>query len=383
MNDRKSKPVFANVYWFPAAALYAALVLPWSVSAQLGWLPAPEGLRSGWGHGHEMLFGFALAVVTGYLLGAQPKGEILGLLGLWVLARLAFLGWPGSLAAVLLNLGFVLALAWKTVPVFLKTAKKWRNRSVGFILVGLLCSLLGFYLAQRGSAWLPRPTLLLLEAILLLSALMFFMGGRLLAPAIAGHLQDKGIRLQARVQPNIEAAVLLVLAAVLLLNLVPGDWAARAAGLALLGCAALTLARMLRWRIWHCADRADFLALLCGYGWLIVGWVLIGCSLLGNALPLSVAFHAITVGALGTLTATVMVRTRMLRCLKSADAWPWVYLLAVPVSIAAVLRLTITGLPYDVALLLASGLWSAAFMALFVALLALSTKEKFRTGQPR
>ena len=378
MSDRKIKPVFANVYWFPVAAFYAALILPWSVLGQLGWAGAPVGLRSSWGHGHEMLFGFALAVVSGYLLGPRPRRNLLAMLGLWLLARIAFLGWPTSLAAALFDLGFVLALAWQTVPSFLKTAKKWRNKSVGFILLGLLCSAAAFQFALRGDRWVPLPGTVLLEVVLLLSALMFFMGGRLLAPAIAGHMQDKGRKLLARVQPNIEAAVLLLLAVLLLFNLVALEWLRHIEGAVLLACAALALLRMLRWQIWHCFDRADFVALLCGYCWLIIGWALVGCSLLGAALPLSAAFHAITVGALGTLTASIMLRTRMLRCLKVADAWPWAYLVAVPVSIAAVLRLALGMLPVDGALLLAAGLWSLGFLVLFFLLLRMARLEKGR-----
>ncbi len=378
MSQSRSKPVFANVYWFPLAAIHSALILPWSVAGQLGWWPAPPGLRVSWGHGHEMLFGFALAVMTGYLLGPQPRRDILAMIGLWLLARIAFLGWPGNPAAALLNFAFVLVLAWKTVPVFLKTAKKWRNKAVGVIVLGLCFSIATFHLAIGMDDRVLLARRMLLEAILLLSALMFFMGGRMLAPAIAGHMQDKGRALDARVQPEFEAAVLLLLAALLLLNLLPVAWVSTVEALLLFACAVLTLIRMLRWQIWHCLDRPDFLALLTGYGWLVAGWTQIGWSLLGGPLALSSAFHAITVGALGTLSSNVMIRTRMLRCLKDPNAWPWVYLLAVPVSIAAVLRLTITGLPYDTALLLAASLWSAAFAALFLLLMMLGTKEKRR-----
>jgi uncharacterized protein involved in response to NO len=43
-----------------------------------------------------MLFGFAMAAVAGYVLGPQPKRRIGLILSLWLVGRLAFLGWPST-----------------------------------------------------------------------------------------------------------------------------------------------------------------------------------------------------------------------------------------------------------------------------------------------
>src|SRR5690625_8011796 len=83
MGARRSRPPFANAWFFPAAALYAAVLLPLSVLSMLGLMPALPGLVSPAGHAHEMLYGFALAVVAGYLLGPQPRETTLILLGCW------------------------------------------------------------------------------------------------------------------------------------------------------------------------------------------------------------------------------------------------------------------------------------------------------------
>ncbi|HBB21594.1 MAG TPA: NnrS family protein, partial [Pseudomonas sp.] len=90
MHPRQPRLPFANAWFFPVAALYAAFILPISVFALLGLIPTPPGLSTPSGHAHEMLFGFALAVVAGYLLGPQPLRLILSLLGCWALARLSF-----------------------------------------------------------------------------------------------------------------------------------------------------------------------------------------------------------------------------------------------------------------------------------------------------
>ena len=121
----------------PVAALYAAFILPISVFALLGLIPAPPGLSTPSGHAHEMLFGFALAVVAGYLLGPQPLRLILSLLGCWALARLSFVLWPGSWLALASAATFAGAVAWKVLPRFFGAAKKWRNQSVAPLLAGL------------------------------------------------------------------------------------------------------------------------------------------------------------------------------------------------------------------------------------------------------
>lgn len=377
MTGRKRKNPFSNLYWFPLAAAWAAVALPWSVLGQFGLLPAPPGLSTAWGHGHEMLFGFALAVVAGYVLGTQSRVRIFTIMVFWLLARVAFLWWPGSWAAGLFNLAFVLALVQRVIPVFLRTAKKWRNKSVAVIIMGLALTVALFHFLVPVSGWTLAIRHLYLVAVLLLSALMYFMGGRILAPAIAGHLKQQGRLLRDRVQPRLEGGVLLLLAGSLFTSLpdIPGT-SEVTAGL-LFACALLTLLRVLRWRLWHCLDRADLVALLLGYGWLIVGWLLLGWSLLTGQWPVTLALHAITVGALGTLTLTVMARTRLHRCLKDPNAIPAFYLLVPLISVAALLRLSVAwGAAYAEALLLASTCWSLAYAGLLVLLLALGRRDR-------
>lgn len=68
---RNKRPHAFSVF-FPAAAIHAALIVPltlFAVYIKPGW---PPGLL-GAGHGHELIFGFALALVAGYTLGPQPR----------------------------------------------------------------------------------------------------------------------------------------------------------------------------------------------------------------------------------------------------------------------------------------------------------------------
>lgn len=375
---------FASIYWFPLAALYAMVILPWSVAGQLGVIWAPAGLRSAAGHGHEMLFGFALAVVAGYVLGPQPHRRLFAVMGIWFVARLASLGWPDAWLTGGLNLAFAGALAWHVVPIYLRTAKKWRNKAVAFILMGLVLTVAAFQLATQLADTAQWQARLLLEGILLLSALMFFMGGRMIAPAIAGHLQDMSRMLKDRVQPRFEGGVLLLLGAALLLQLLTFPMSQTVTAVLLLLAALGTLIRFLRWRVWLCFVRADLAALLLGYAWLVAGWVWVAFGLLPTRLAITPALHAITVGALGTLTLTVMLRTRMHRALKEPNAWPWTYVLALLPTLAALARLAFGTITVDVAWLwVASVCWSAGYMGLLVLLLRFNHIEQQGGHRPR
>lgn len=361
--------VFPSSLWFPVAAAHAALILPWSVLAQFQWVPAPASLAASLGHAHEMLFGFALAVVAGYTLRPRQGHQEWGLFAVWLAARVSFLIAPASWPAALCNGLFAIGLASAVVPVYLRT-DKWRNRSVGFIILGLMLTVL----AVHGIHRLARTALmstLLLDAVLLLSTLMFFMGGRIIAPAIAGHIRQSHAPLRHVVQARLEGGTLALLATAMLVNLLPWHGARPACGALLLACAALTLTRMLRWRCWLGLGRADLLALLAGYSWLIVGWVLIGTSMIAGQAPTS-ALHAITVGALGTLTFSVMLRTQMFRCLHDTSALPWAYAGVVPMAMAATLRVTSDA---HALLALAAACWSLCHASLLVILLWLARRR--------
>lgn len=361
--NRPARQPFANAWFFPAAALYAALILPWSVLGLLGLLPVPPGLATPFGHAHELLFGFALAVVSGYLLGPQPLRMTLILLICWALARLGWLFWPGGWLSLLSAALFAAGLAWKVVPRFVGAAKKWRNQSVAPLVAVLgLVSVLASFDAQ----FLPS-TRLLYGALLALAILLFFMGGRIIAPALAGHAQSQGWNLQARVQPRLEGLGLIVMGLALVALLAALH---DLAGGLLLIAGVLTVTRLLRWLPWRHARRADLLVLLLGYAWLALGLLLFGTALLFDALALTVALHGITVGALGTLTLAVMARTRLLYCFRDANARPWIHPAAGLLSLAALARILPVVLDADPLpwLLLSAVCWSAAFL-LLVALL--------------
>ncbi|WP_417791442.1 NnrS family protein [Stutzerimonas xanthomarina] len=364
MAPRKPRLPFANAWFFPAAALYAALILPWSVLTMLGLAPALPGLATPAGHAHEMLFGYALAVVAGYLLGPQPQRITLALLGCWLAARAGFLLAPDAWYAVGADLLFVAGLLWKVVPRFLGAAKKWRNQTVAPVVIGLGVTSLLANAGAGSSLRLREP------ALMLFAALMFFMGGRIIAPALAGHAQSEGRRLDARVQPQLEGGVLILLGIAFGSSLLPWTLLGQVAGAVLVAAGVLGAIRLLRWQPWHYRTRPDLLVLLVGYSWLSLGLVLLGVVMSGPWLPVSATLHVLTIGALGSLTFGVMVRTRLLYRFRDANAQPWIHPFALLISAATLARVLppLLGIESGLWLLIAAACWSSAFIALVVSL---------------
>ena len=82
-------------------------------------------------------------------------------------------------------------------------------------------------------------------------------------------------------------------------------------GVLLLIAAALNLVRLARWRGVVTHEEPLLLILHIGYLWLVVGVALLGLSLLSNAIPSAAAVHALTAGAMGTMTLAVMTRATL------------------------------------------------------------------------
>lgn len=370
--------------FFPAAALLAAVTVPlslWAVQSGTGW---PPGLL-GAGHGHELLFGFALALIAGYTLGPQPRRILLPLFGLWLAARIAWLLVPASVPAVALSPAFAVALAWLVVPRF-QAAKKWRNQMVGPLLLVLcllpLAWLLAPWLVSAGNGLLPGQRQLMHFGILGLLLLMMFMGGRIIAPAVGGTLEKRGIPQEARVQPRIEAALILILAGAAVLLLVPAM--APAAGGLLLVAAVLLLVRILRWRLWLCPERADLVGLGLGYAWLVVGAAATGTALMRGQSP-AASLHLITVGALGSLSSAVALRLYFQRARRQPPPALWVWSTLALVSLAAITRFLAGNTPFAAPHMLwaSATYWSVAFLGLAVRLALPLTFGAGAGGEPR
>ncbi|MCK8515870.1 NnrS family protein [Methylonatrum kenyense] len=353
----------AEQLFFPLAAAYALLSVPLSLHGMLDASPLLPGFAHPLFHAHELLFGFALAVVTGYLVNRIQYRYLMLLAGVWLLARGLFLFMPVSLPAMVANLSFAAALVGLTAPPFLRAAKKPRNKLFGPLLIAIGLAVAAFHLLQPlGAAWQRAA---IYQGLLLLALLLVVMGGRIIAPAVANATERAGGTLEARLQPRTEGALILLLLAALLVQPLP--FARPLAGVLLLIAATLAAARLWRWQPWHYRQRPDLLCLLLGYAWLVAGLALLGIHWLTAVLSTGAALHALTIGGLGTLTATVMARVRLNRRKLSPANHPLLPIMVLALSGAAMLRIALPG--SITTLWLSAALWSLAFTLLLVLLL--------------
>ena len=368
-DHRPSPRIAGNAVFFPVATAYAILVVPASVFAMLGLANTLPALTSAMGHAHEMLFGFALAVVAGNQLGPMPMPRLALLAGLWVLARATFLTAPQGMTAAAANIAFAALLAAHLAPRLLGAAKKLRNQALPLVLTAICASSIAFQIAPHAGFASAGHTILTV-AVLLFALLMLFMGGRLIAPTVAGQFYRQGGKLDARVQPRIEGGLLVataVAAAASVFASQPLFVTLAAAATAVAGV--LSAVRLLRWRLWALRGRPDLLCLAAGYGWLAIGLLLYGAALAAGRYQ-TAALHVITVGALGTLTLNVMAMTWTLKARQDpsgASAPVWATIL---IGAAALARVAASLGVYDplVLLQLASLGWSSAFALLLVLL---------------
>lgn len=379
VEPRKPVQVAASAFFFPAAALYAAVVLPWSVLAITGIVAGPASLATPFGHAHAMAVGYALAVVAGNQVGVLSAWRLGMLAATWMLACAASVALPGPIAWGS-NIAFAAALALHVAPRLFRAAKKMRNRALPAILTALCAAAVAFDLATI-LAGAVAVQAIVTALVLLLAALMLFMGGRIIAPAAAGQLYRQGSSLAARVQPRIEAAIIAAMAVAVVSAVTPDlvlalRLASAAAGL-------LAVVRLLRWRLWTCIGRPDLQCLGVGYAWLAAG--LAALAIAGTGSFRALALHVVTVGALGTLTFNVMANTMLARARRSPAAEPRLVWGTALIGLATACRVA-AGFTngYSIELLVAAAAcWSGGFFVLLGLLTdAILARNKRRAKEP-
>ncbi len=344
------------------ASIFAALsILLWAAQFS-GYLPSAY-LRGPVWHGHEMLFGYTIAVIAGFLLTAvrawtnQPTASgvpLMALAALWLLGRILVLT-PLSMAAAVVNAAFPVAVAIAIgIPLF--RARNARN----YFLVGLMllmaALLIAVHLALQGTAAIsPRFGLQLgLDVVLFI---MVVISGRVVPMFTNNGVPGTNATRQPWIEKLALGSVILLFVADLL-QLPHAAIAVIALIAALAHCARLYL-----WQPWRTLSTPLVWILHAAYAWIIVHLLLRGLSEL-NLLAGSYAIHALTIGAIGGLTLGMMTRTargHTGRPLVADGAELAIFLM---IQVAAIVRvfggITLPDL-YMMTVQLSALLWSAAF----------------------
>jgi uncharacterized protein involved in response to NO len=351
------------------AGLFATFGVAQWTAQTAGWPGTGTLIAGPFWHAHEMLFGYAFAVIVGFLFTAvrtwtncpTPEGAVLAAITIiWIAARVLVLT-PYTLAAAAFDTAFALAAA-AGIAVPLLRARNYRNYFFVPLLICLGIANLAFHLGMAGMVDLPIR-LGLQGGLDIVSLIMVVVAGRVVPMFTMNGVPG----VVCTRWPSIERLAPASVIALLLAEL----FSAPAMIIATIAAAAAIIngLRLGLWRPWRTLRTPIVWILHVAYAWLVFALALRALAGLGLT-PMSIATHALTVGAIGSLTLGMMTRTargHTGRTLQASRADAFCY---ITIQFSAAMRVLVPlAFPsLQPQAIIASGmLWSAAFGAFTIA----------------
>lgn len=301
-------------FFLIALASGALLIFAWMLLYLNGWsLPVSNYPTMLW-HAHEMIFGYAMAVVAGFLLTAIKnwtnrqtlnKAPLLGLVGLWLIPRVLPFSGNDTLfivgAGVDVLFGIVLFLA-ALYP--LVKAKQWAQAGISSKLLMITAANLAFYLGLFGVLD-DGGRIGLYAGFYLLLALILTMARRLIPFFI-----EKGIdaTFQAKNYKWIDISSLVLFLLFAISDLV-SPWSPITASLAL----AQFLLHSIRLYLWYHPGiwkKSLLWIIYTAYAWITIGFLLKALAIWVGISPY-LAIHCFAYGGIGMMTLGMMARVSL------------------------------------------------------------------------
>jgi len=262
-------------------------------------------------HAHEMIFGYAMAVIAGFLLTAIKNwtGQqtlrgpgLVVLFALWLLARaipLTGMNVPLVVLAII-DLAFMLLLVFAATMPVLK-AKQYKQLGVVSKLVLLMLSNMLFYLGaggiiEDGERWG------LYSGIYMIIALVFVMARRVI-PFFIEKGVDGQVETKNRLWLDLSSLVLLIVLWIMDVFTNLETAVSIVAGI----LAALHVVRMAGWYTRQIWSKPLLWVLYIAYGSLVAGFAFKAAEY-WFGLPPSISVHAFAYGGIGVMTIGMMSR---------------------------------------------------------------------------
>jgi len=278
-----------------------------------GWLATSELSVFQW-HAHEMLYGYTLAVIAGFLLTAVGNWTgrqtlnglpLLLLVLIWLLARaMPFVEYDQAmplmaLLDILFNLGLAIAVLIPIVQV-----RQWKHIAIWSKLVFLLAGNVMFYLGllkvlDNGVQWGIYTGLYIIISLIML------MGRRVIPFFI-----EKGVGHDVVIKNyrwlDLSSLVLMLIFIIVEVFVVMPEWATIVAAI----LAALHAIRLWGWYAQGIWKKPLIWILYLGYVWIVVGFILRAASGWFEVNPM-LSVHAFAYGAIGMVTIGMMARVAL------------------------------------------------------------------------
>lgn len=373
----KSQPIFDYPLFalgfraFFALAGLAALILIVFWNAMFnGTLTAEHYFSNTYWHAHEMLLGYAVAVIAGFLLTAVKNwtgkptligDPLAGLCLLWLYGRILpfYAGVLPDALIALADFSFLPVLAYQVSKPIIE-AKQYRN----LFFIGLLLLLaLGNGLIHLEMLGLQDNTAATGIQLTVATIIILIL---VIAGRVFPFFTERGIPgtliLKNPLLDSLSVASAVIVFALQLFG-ISGTLLALAAGVAV----AVNAARLAGWYVQRILYVPLLWVLYSGYGWIILGFMLTVLSAYSVVQP-SLALHAFTLGGIGVLTLGMMARVSLGhtgRAMKASNAIAIAFAL---INLAALFRVLLPiAMPdwYENLIYVSTLLWLAAF-SLFV-----------------
>jgi len=365
-------PLFALGFraFFALAGLFALILITLWTSIFDSSLVTDNYYPSTYWHAHEMLLGYSIAVIAGFLLTAVKNwtgiqtlhgDKLAGMCLLWVYGRIVpFYSelLPDGLIA-LIDFSFLPALAYFVAKPIIQSGNL---RNLFFIAL-ILAMALGNALVHLEILGIKEQTANLGFDLIVGIIIMMIL---IIAGRIFPFFTERGLKgVMAIRNPMLDGVAIAT--SVLVFILLIFDINGMVLTIAALAAAIVNFIRVSGWydsKIW-------FVPLLwvlyMGYGWIMIGFAFIALASL-DMVPFSVALHAFTVGGIGVLTLGMMARVSLGHTGRAMKASNTIAIAFVLINIAALFRVLLPSLVpdwYSSFLLISTYSWLAAF-ALFV-----------------
>ena len=320
----------------------------WLGTFNYGWSPNLNDIPQSYWHAHEMIFGYAYAVIAGFLLTAVPNWtnskpvsgiSLMGLFALWFIARVLFLFGDGAwlLYTILADMTFMLGL-WVVVAIPIFQCRQYRQAG---ILVKILLMAIANLMFYMGAADLLASGvhLGLYASFYLIIALILTMARRVLPMFIQNGL-NLDTPLRCRRWIDISSIVLFLVFWIFEILAIDNGWGASAA--LLLGL--IHSVRLFDWYSSGIWSKPLLWVLYSAYVFIVLGFAAKAASLFGLSMAPVLVLHLFAIGGIGLVTCGMMSRVSLGHTGRNIHASsPWLTWIFMCIIAAALIRVFMPG----------------------------------------
>jgi uncharacterized protein involved in response to NO len=359
--------------FFLLAGIFGALaIFVWMGIYAFSWPITPSLIPITTWHAHEMIYGYAMAVIAGFLLTAVRNWTKIDTLNGWPLALLAsswlttrilaFTNFFPLWVTALFNITFLIGLGI-AIGIPIHKSKNWKNLAILVKIIIFIALNLSFYLGALGI--LPGGTRIGLYGGLYLIIALIVMIGRRVIPFFTGKGIEAPLTLRNRKWLDISSLILFVLFYILVL-ISPQS---QIVGMISIALAILYTIRLYDWYTPYIWEKPLIWILHLAYFTIVLGFILTACSIF-LGISSFLAIHAFSYGSIGLSTIGMMSRVSLGHTGRSIHDPPKLIkvsfiLLAIGTIVRCLLPIIFPGY-YTLLIISSQVLWISAFIIFII-----------------